>query len=68
MNSQDLLYHIPDESASSTVTITLSEYRYQMRICERVATLERMLQSDNYISIAQACMVLGINRKEEEGK
>lgn len=46
----------------NTITITLDEYRELLAKAERIATVERMIDSTNYVNVDEIKAILGIEQ------
>ena len=51
-----------------TITITLDEYACFERACERIMAVERLLNSDDYVSLNEIAAVLDIDIPRKEQK
>lgn len=49
-----------------TITITLDEYACFERACERIMAVERLLNSNDYVSLNEIAAVLDVNIPRKE--
>jgi hypothetical protein len=49
----------------NTITITLEEYKELLRKAERIATVERMIASTNYVNVEDIEVALDIKKAKE---